>query len=349
MLVERVTRYVRDAAADSFEELALAVFAWQFERIAPYRALCERRGATPATVTDWRQAPAVPTAAFKTLALHSDPPRETFRSSGTSAAARSVHHHPYPELYRETIERAFPASCLPAAAPLPMLSLIPGRALLPDSSLSFMIEHALARWGSAESLTAVAPRGVEVAKARSWLGAQQRAHRPVLVLTTALALVELLETLERQGLRFRLPAGSAIFETGGFKGRRREIERTELLARAAAGLGVPPQSVVREYGMTELTSQFYTGALAGEDPDRFVPPHWTRVRILDPQTLAEAPAGSPGLLSIFDLANLGSAAHLLTEDLGVARGGDFSLLGRAPGAELRGCSLTAEEMGRGLG
>jgi hypothetical protein len=96
--------------------------------------------------------------------------------------------------------------------------------------------------------------------------------------------------------------------------------------------------------MTELTSQFYSRALSGGDPERFVPPAWTRVRILEPATLAEAPAGAPGLLTVFDLANLGSAAHLLTEDLGVAGGEGFRLLGRAPGAELRGCSLTVEEM-----
>jgi len=105
--------------------------------------------------------------------------------------------------------------------------------------------------------------------------------------------------------------------------------------------------VVREYGMTELTSQFYTAALAGGDPELFLAPHWARVRILDPATLEEAAPGTPGLVAIFDLANLGSAVHLLTEDLGVADDDGFRLLGRAPGAELRGCSLTAEEMSRG--
>ncbi len=347
MLVDRVGRFLRQPEGDSFDDLARAVIAWQYERVAPYRALCDRRDIRPESLEDWRQAPAVPAAAFKTLALHAAEPLETFRSSGTTASERSTHHHPFPELYRQTIDDSFPHFCFPAPAPLPMLSLVASRELQPESSLSFMIEHVLRRWAAPDSVTAVAPRGVEVAKARSWLGAQQRAHRPVLVLTTAFALVELLDALERQGLRFRLPAGSALFETGGFKGRTREVARPELLARAEAILGVPPQAVVREYGMTELTSQFYTRALADGDPELFVAPHWTRVRILDPETLAEVPDGTPGLISIFDLANLGSAAYLLTEDLGIARDGGFTLLGRAPGADLRGCSLTAEEMGGG--
>jgi hypothetical protein len=344
VIVERVARFIAEPERDSFADLALAAFAFQFERIEPYRRMCERRRATPATVADWREVPLVPALAFKSLRLHAAPARETFRSSGTTQGERSVHHHPFPELYRRTIDASFPHHCLPGPPPVPMLSLIPGRAQLPDSSLGFMIDHALRRWGAADSVTAFSARGVEVAKARSWLGALQRARRPGLVLATAFALAELASVLARQDLRFRLPPGSAVFETGGFKGRRGEIAPAELAERIGDRLGIPAGAIVREYGMTELTSQFYTRALAGGDPELFLGSAWTRVRVLEPATLVEAPAGTAGLLAVFDLANLGSAVHLLTEDLGVAEGEGFRLLGRAPGAELRGCSLTVEEM-----
>jgi hypothetical protein len=342
VILDLVSRFVTDPATASFEELALEAFAFQFERIEPYRRMCEGRGAVPGAVTDWRKVPPVPTAAFKSLELAAEPAKEVFRSSGTTGEARSVHHHPYPDLYRLTIDASFPRFCLPLGTKTPMLSLIPTREQLPDSSLSFMIDHVLARWGTPESATAFGSRGVEVAKARSWAGSRQREGRPVLVLATAFALAQWLEGLERMGLRFRLPAGSAVFETGGFKGRTQELTREELAERIGAWLGVV--SVVREYGMTELTSQCYTRALAGEDPDLFVAPPWVRVRILDPATLEEAPAGAPGLIAVFDLANLGSAVHVLTEDLGVAEGEGFRLLGRAAGAELRGCSLVVEEL-----
>ena len=346
MIVDRVSRFLTAPESGSFEDLALAAFAWQFERIEPYRRLCERRGATPETVRDWRQVPPVPAAAFKTLTLAAAPAVEIFRSSGTTVGEeqRSVHHQPFPDLYREVIDASFPRFCLPYGGPLPILSLIPTREQLPDSSLSFMADHILARYGSPESLTAFGPRGVEAAKARSWAGSRQREGRPVLVLATAFALAQWLEALERLGLKFRLPAGSALFETGGFKGRSTELTRGELLARVHEWLGVPPDFVVREYGMTELTSQCYTRVLLGGDPDLFVSPHWVRVRLLDPETLEEVPAGTPGLITVFDLANLGSAVHLLTEDLGVAEGDGFRLLGRAAGAELRGCSLVVEEL-----
>jgi hypothetical protein len=351
VIAERISQFVQSPAAPdagSFEELALAAFAFQFERIAPYRRLCEGRGVTPASVTDWRQVPLVPAAAFKSLELAAEPAREVFRSSGTTEGdLRSVHHHPYPDLYRQVIDSSFPRFCLPHlpdGMKLPILSLIPTREQLPDSSLSFMADHVIARHGSPESATPFGNRGVEVVKARSWAGARQREGRPVLVLATAFALVQWLDGLDRLDLRFRLPPGTVLFETGGFKGRTTEIAREELLHRLGERLGIPPGQVVREYGMTELTSQCYTRALYGEDPDLFVTPPWVRVRILDPETLEEVPAGTPGLIAVFDLANVGSAVHLLTEDLGAADGAGFRLKGRAAGAELRGCSLVVEEL-----
>ncbi len=356
MIVDRISRYVTDPRNGSFEELALGAFAFQFERIEPFGRLCLGRGVTPDTVTDWRQVPPVPSAAFKSLELATAPAVEVFRSSGTTSGSggggetQSVHHHPYPDLYRQVIDSSFPPFCLPLfgpAARLPVLSLIPTREQLPDSSLSFMVDHILTRWGSPESATAFGPRGVETARARSWTGSRQREGRPVLVLATAFALAQWLDGLDRMDLRFRLPAGSVLFETGGFKGRTAELTRAELLQRVGDRLGVPPEQVVREYGMTELTSQCYTRVLLGGDLDLFVAPAWTRVRILDPETLEEAPPGTTGLISVFDLANVGSAVHLLTEDLGVAEGDGFRLLGRAAGAELRGCSLVVEKLRAG--
>jgi hypothetical protein len=359
VIVERISRSIdiqslQPSPQETFEELALAAFAFQFERIAPYRRLCEGRGVTPASVSDWRQVPVVPAAAFKTLELAAAPAVEIFRSSGTTSGGsggseeiRSVHHHSFPDLYRQVIDASFPSFCLPhlpAGGRLPILSLIPTREQLPDSSLSFMVDHVIARHGSPESATTFGNRGVEVAKARSWAGARQREGHPVLVLATAFALVQWLDGLDRLDLRFRLPPGTVLFETGGFKGKTGEVSREDLLRRTGERLGVPAGQVVREYGMTELTSQCYTRALYGEDPDLFVAPPWVRVRILDPETLAEAPEGTPGLIAIFDLANLSSAVHLLTEDLGVKDGTGFRLLGRAAGAELRGCSLVAEEL-----
>ncbi len=345
-LLTRIRGFLTDPASADFDTLARDAFAYQFQEIAPYRDLCVRRGITPESIGDWTEIPAVPALAFKSLELSAAPARETFVSSGTTGSNPSRHLHPFPDLYRAAIDASFPAACLgPAGSEAPpILALIPNREQAPHSSLSFMIDHVVASFGAPSSAFAFGPRGVEAAAARSWLGARQREGQPVLIAATAFALVQLFDALDRFGLRFRLPPGSIVFETGGFKGRELELSRDELLDRLQDRLAVPPSAVVGEYGMTELSSQFYTRLGGNDRAAIFYPPHWARVRILHPETLEEAPPGETGIVAVLDLANLGSAIHLLTEDLGSAEGEGFRLSGRASGAELRGCSLTVEEL-----
>ena len=342
-LLQRIERFVAAGDGD-FDELAAAAVRFGYERVEPYRRLCERRGIAPAALENWRVAPPVPTSAFKSLRLAAAEPREVFRSSGTtrSTKRRSVHYHPYPDLYRAVIDASFANACLPAGGGrLPILSLIPDRTIAPDSSLSFMAAHVFARHAAPGSAWAVQEAGMDLDLARRWLRARAEGE-PVLVLATALALVLLLDRLEGEAEgAIRLPPGSRVFETGGFKGQRLETRPDDIRRRARTLLGLEPDAVVREYGMTELTSQAYSRP-GGE---RLRTPPWMPFRVLDPETLEEVEDGEAGLLAFFDVANLGSVCHVLTEDLGVREDGAFRLLGRATGAELRGCSLTAEELG----
>ncbi len=342
-LPQRIERFIA-CGEGRFEELAPAAARFGFERVEPYRRLCERRGIASGALDDWRAAPPVPTSAFKSLRLAAAEPREVFRSSGTTRGAerRSVHYHPYPDLYRKVIDASFAAACLPAGSErVPMLLLIPDRTAAPDSSLSFMAGHVFERHAAPGSAWAVSTGGIDVEHARRWLQGRGEG-KPVLILATALALVLLLDHLEGEtGHAIRLPAGSRVFETGGFKGQRLETTPEAVRRRARSLLGLEETAIVREYGMTELTSQAYSRP-GGE---RLRTPPWMPFRVLDPETLEEVEDGRTGLLSFFDLANVGSVCHVLTEDLGLAEDGAFRLLGRATGAELRGCSLTAEELG----
>ncbi|MEM7052130.1 MAG: hypothetical protein AAF604_20860 [Acidobacteriota bacterium] len=340
-----IEAFIANPAKGDFDILAQAAFAFQYERLAPYRRLCDERGARPGELPSWRQVPAIPASAFRSLELATAEPQAVFRSSGTTGGSegeeRSVHHHPYPDLYRRAIDAAFPAFCLPTRERPVMLSLVPD---LEDSSLAFMARHVLEHHGTEGSVSAFGPKRLNLKVARSWLGARQRDRRPAFLFATTFALAHLTEALEKQNLRFRLPVGSTVLETGGFKGRAREVSRQELHQQLEAFLGIPRGRIVGEYGMTELTSQLYTGTLQGGDPDAFGAPHWVRWRLLDPISLEEVPAGETGLITLFDLANLGSAVHLMTEDLGTDDGDGLRLVGRAQGAELRGCSLTVEEL-----
>lgn len=138
-------------------------------------------------------------------------------------------------------------------------------------------------------------------------------------------------------------------DTGGFKGQSREVSREELLRLYGEVLAIPEAFCINEYGMTEMGSQFYDNTLRDRMQERSrvrfkeVPP-WVRTRILDPATLDEVPPGEVGLLTHYDLANCGSVMAIETEDLGYEIEEGFQVLGRAPGAEARGCSLTIEEL-----
>ncbi len=138
-------------------------------------------------------------------------------------------------------------------------------------------------------------------------------------------------------------------ETGGFKRRRREIPRDEFYAMLVERLGVSEFYCIAEYGMTEVCSQFYDNVLreraSGRSPElryKVVPP-WVRTQVVDAESLEPVADGKVGLLRHFDLANLYSVTAVQTDDLGVAGAGGFELLGRAAGAELRGCSIAMDE------
>jgi hypothetical protein len=174
-----------------------------------------------------------------------------------------------------------------------------------------------------------------------------RDKQPLILLGTAFSFVHLLDTLEQMKLPFQLPPGSRVMETGGYKGRSRSMPKTELHALITERLGVPASHIVSEYGMSELSSQAYDGAVPSSEfrvpgssrPFHFPP--WARAQIISPETGLEVADGETGLIRVFDLANVFSVMAIQTEDLGVRRGDGFELLGRATNVEPRGCSLMA--------
>ena len=332
-----------------FEELAARVFRYQFSTNRVYRSFCEGRGVTPDDLDSWTRAPAVPVNAFKALDLVCGAAAEVglvFRTSGTTRGVerRGRHYVPDPELYRSSLLPCFRAHLLPDVERIRFVSLIPSPEDAPDSSLSFMVGAAASEWAS-RTCWVVDGQGALDAEALTEALREARAlQEPVLLLGTAFAFVHALERPD-SGLG-PLPEGSRIMETGGFKGRAREVSRDTLHGLLAERTGVSKAHVVNEYGMTELLSQLYEPVLS-EGPDAagwHRPPPWLRVRALDPTTLAPLEEGREGLLAFFDLANAGSVCHVLTEDLGSVRDGDVHLVGRVRGAEPRGCSRAMDEL-----
>jgi hypothetical protein len=301
-----------------------------------------------------REAPAVPADAFKLTSVFAHPPAAatiTFRTSGTSSSsgtlARGAHSMRDAVTYDEAA-LAFGRRMLGVdrGQALSVLVLGPSPAEASDSSLAHMCGRFASAWSNSTLRDPFFVRrgALDVASFEAAVRELEPAT-PALVLATSFALVHLLDALGSGG-PLPLPRASRVMHTGGFKGRSREVSRADLRRDTARLFGVPDSAIVAEYGMTELSSQFWesTFVAPGVAPFVYVEPPWARVVAVDPVTLIEVPAGEVGIARIEDLANVDSAFAIVTHDMVRRVDGGFELLGRAPGSAPRGCSIAADEM-----
>jgi hypothetical protein len=266
---------------ETFDTLALELFALQFKHNAAYREICEARRLTPKVVEHWAQIPAVPTAAFKELDLTCLPPNErttVFHSSGTTEQRSSRHYHSAESLkvYEASLLPWFLKNGLPdlrfTIYDLRLVCLTPPPAQAPHSSLVHMFETIRQKPGGAETVFVgkLAADGSWILDFDATLAAlSPRASRPaphaLLLLGTAFSFVHLLDFLGEQNLSFQLPPGSCVMETGGYKGRSRTMPKAELHALVTRRLGIPQTHIVCEYGMSELSSQAYDRTIQRSD------------------------------------------------------------------------------------
>ena len=367
LLCSSASTRLQAAWEPAFDRLAVSLFRLQYESNPAYRRLCDSRNPTPHHVIHWHQIPAVPTSAFKQLKLSCLAPAEqtkVFHSSGTTEQEPSRHYHNAVSLalYEASLLPWFTRNVLTeldmpngaGAPPSVLVALVPPLAEVPSSSLAHMFATVACsrQWSAAAFVGEVDASGAWRLNTQAAMECLQDAmdlNRAVVILGTAFSFVHLLDHLADSGLRFELPPGSRVMETGGYKGRSRELSRLELHGLIGERLGVSDENIVCEYGMCELSSQAYARVEPEYSSSRspaasarhFHFPPWARAQVISPETGQEVAEGETGLIRVFDLANVYSVLAIQTEDLGVRRGNGFELLGRATAAEPRGCSLAA--------
>ncbi len=333
-LEERIAALIAAVGVDeaAFNDAALAVYRFQRSCNEPFENYCRHLG-VPREIEDWRAIPAVPQSAFKQFALRSFSASETvktFRTSGTTGEGFGEHHFRSLRLYDESIVRTWDFFRLPQ---LPQIILAPTPEQAPHSSLSHMFGVLRERARGGIQHFCIGDDGA--LRLDKLCRVLPEAHEPVMLLGTALAFLHFFET----GEKFRLPEGSCAMETGGYKGSGRTVEKRELYELFGEHLGLVPDAVVNEYGMTELSAQFYTRGVGRAHHG----PPWARALVIDPETGREVVVGEMGSLRILDLANVGSVIAIQTRDLAIRREAGFELIGRDPTAIPRGCSRAADD------
>ncbi len=348
----------RDDAA--FDEFVRRIHDWQCEHVDPLARLARAKDRGVGKVTSWHELPAAPAAAWKRFDLYGGPPpARVFKSSGTTSGVDQVCQAPYSELGLALMDAAISVNArrmlFPDETPTRILVLAPPPIAAPHMIMAYGMQRLIDEFGVPGSRFLLGPGGLDPAGILGELSRATHERVPVTLIGASFGFVPLLDGLAEKGVRIELPAGSRTMDAGGFKGRSREVTRVQMQEAIAARLGVPPPWSVNLLGMTELPSQLYDDGIAALHEGRVSfagkrNPPWTRTAALDPVTLDPAPHGATGILLHVDLANIERPLAVLTDDVGVTHDdGSFTILGRAHGAEARGCSLSVEEWQRAQG
>ncbi len=313
------------SSPQDFEKLSLEIFRFQYDRIPVYRKFCDLLKIKPQSVSRLAEIPFLPIEFFKTHAIipTGKNPQITFTSSGTTGSLTSKHYVSDLTLYERSFKLAF-EQFYGDPAKMVILALLPSYLEREGSSLIYMAQHLIESSNQPESGFYLN----NLQKLKETLDTLEKQGKKVLLIGVSFALLDLTELHS-----FKLK-NTIIMETGGMKGRRREMIREELHNNLKKGFGV--DNIHSEYGMTELLSQAYS---MGDGV--FESPPWMKLLIRDPEdALTFLPEGKTGGINVIDLANFNSCAFIATQDLGKDLGNNKTeVLGRFDNSDIRGCNL----------
>ena len=308
-----------------FKAVALAIFKFQFEHNAVYRSFCDLLYKHPSDIHSIEEIPFLPIEFFKTRTIVSTEKsaQVTFTSSGTTGSIVSKHHVCDLEIYKQSFRNGF-QSFYGNIEDYTVLALLPSYLERGGSSLVYMANDMIAQSKQAESGFYL--HDLEALK--NTLLKLEAKGKKTLLIGVSYALLDLIEAHS-----FELKH-TIVMETGGMKGQRKELVKSELHALLKKGFGV--DTIHSEYGMTELLSQAYSNGKG-----LFETPPWMKILTRDPEdALTIQPIGKSGGVNIIDLANINSCAFIATQDLGkIKPDGRFEVLGRFDQSDIRGCNL----------
>jgi phenylacetate-coenzyme A ligase PaaK-like adenylate-forming protein len=310
---------------DNFKKMALTVFKHQFKNNKVYRSFCDLIYVHPSDVTKIEEIPFLPIQFFKSRKVLSsiDEIQEVFTSSGTTGSITSKHFVTDISLYKESYLEGF-KHFYGNIEDYVVLALLPNYLERKGSSLVFMVDDLIKKSKNSESgfyLNNIDELAQKLTKL-------DKNGQKTVLMGVSFALLDLVEKHQ-----FSLK-NTTVMETGGMKGRRKELVREELHQLLQDGFKV--DEIHSEYGMTELLSQGYS-----KGNGVFETSPWMKILARDTEdALTILPIGKAGGINVIDLANYNSCSFIATQDLGkVHKNGTFEIIGRFDTSDIRGCNL----------
>jgi hypothetical protein len=312
--------------AGSFTECCLQLFRFQYKNNQIYGQWCDAVGCRPELVTRVDQIPFLPISFFKShkVMTTSFEPEVIFESSGTTQTTSSMHYLRSKELYRQSFLEAFNMFYgLPGEYCI--VALLPSYLERGNSSLVFMVDELIRQ--SKHSLSGFYLH--EYAQLAEKLNELETAGQKTILFGVTYALLDFAEAFPVK------LEHTIIIETGGMKGRKKEMTRSEVHEILSTQFQL--KQVHSEYSMTELLSQAYA-----KEQGRFYCPPWMKVLVRSEDDPLEVRRQGRGVINIIDLANVYSCSFIATDDAGILNDdGSFEVLGRVDNSDIRGCSLLA--------
>ncbi len=314
---------IRDTS--EFNSFALELFRYQYQCNKVYREFCGYLNKTEFNVTEVYQIPFLPIEFFKYKSVISNQTAAqlVFKSSGTTGSQRSKHLVANPDLYEQSFLKTF-KTFYGNPSDYCILALLPSYLERKDSSLIYMMNSLIEESDHPDSGFYLD----DLSSLSNKLISLDEKNTAVLLIGVSYALLDLIADNS-----FTLN-NTIVMETGGMKGRRKEMVKEELHELLRQGFGVP--EIHSEYGMTELLSQAYS-----KGSGLFKTPSWMKILCRDPEDpFRYQPMGKTGGINVIDFANIHSCSFIATQDLGrVYENGSFEVIGRFDHSDIRGCNL----------
>lgn len=313
------------SSKEDFNTLALQIFKFQFENNPVYRSFCDLLYKHPSDIKQVEDIPFLPIQFFKShkVLSYKSQIEDTFSSSGTTGSITSKHYVTDLSIYEQSFRQGF-HDVYGNIKDYTILALLPNYLERQGSSLIYMVNDMIAQSDHPESGFYL--NNLDALKTK--LCALASEEKKIMLIGVSFALLDLVELHQ-----FNLN-NTIVMETGGMKGRRKEMVREELHAVLKTGFGV--SKIHSEYGMTELLSQAYS---LGDGI--FKSPKWMHILTRDPEdALTIHATKKTGGINVIDLANINSCSFIATQDLGrVHDNGTFEIIGRFDSSDIRGCNL----------